>query len=92
MDLYNARHFKSASVSIKYTNRTTNIMLNGHQNELPPLPRVPGMAGDPLVFRISHTGATLLKAGSVKKRFTGGEAVVDINGKLYISKKDLIGI
>lgn len=65
-------------------------MLNGHPNELPPLPRVPGMSGDPLIFRISHTGATLLKEGSFKKRFTGGEAVVDINGKLYTSKKDYL--
>lgn len=54
----------------------------------PILPRVPGIAGDPLVIRVSHTGATLLKDGAYRTRFTGGDAVVDINGKLHLSKKD----
>lgn len=55
---------------------------------LPALPKVPGMSGDPLIIRLSHTGATLLKEGSFKKRFTGGESVVDINGNLYLTRKD----
>lgn len=54
---------------------------------MPALLRVPSIHQDALVLRISHTGATLLKGGSFKKRFTGGEAVVDINGKIHLSRK-----
>jgi hypothetical protein len=54
---------------------------------LPALSRVPSIHEHPLVLRISHTGATLLKGGSFKKRFTGGEAVVDINGGLHLSRR-----
>lgn len=63
-------------------------MLNRQPNQLPALPRVPSIHEDPLILRISHTGATLLKGGSFKKRFTGGEAVVDINGKIHLSRRE----
>lgn len=55
--------------------------------ELPPLPKVPGMSGDQLNLRISHTGITMLKEnGAYRNRFTGGESVVDINGKLHLTR------
>lgn len=57
-------------------------------NQQPPvLMRVPSMTQE-LTLRLSLTGVTQLKEGSYRKRYTGGECVVDINGKLHLSKKD----
>jgi len=61
------------------------------KNQHPPtLLRVPSTMTHELTLRLSLTGVTQLKDGSYKKRYTGGECIVDINGKLHLSKKDYI--
>lgn len=57
------------------------------KNQLPVLCRVPSM-GEDLTLRISANGITQITAGSYRKRYLGGESVVDINGKLHLTKKD----
>jgi len=58
-------------------------------NQRPPaLLRVPSSMTHELSLRLSLTGVTQLKEGTYRKRYTGGECIVDINGKLHLSKKD----
>lgn len=54
--------------------------------QLPALPRVPHSQADPLTIKITQTGVTLIKEGAYRTRLTGGECVVDINGKLHLSR------
>lgn len=63
-------------------------MANSQKITAPPLMRVPGATGDPLTLRLSHTGVTMLREGSYRKRYAGGESVVDINGKLHLSRQE----
>jgi len=61
----------------------------GGKYPLPILPRVPAMSSANLELKISSTGVTLLKDnGSYRNRLTGGECVVDINGKIHYSRKE----
>lgn len=54
--------------------------------QLPILPTVPYNHQQPLTIKLSPTGVTLIKEGSYRSRLTGGECVVDINGKLHLSR------
>lgn len=60
-------------------------------NNLPALMRVPGIGQQSLDFIAKANGVTFLKNSSLKMRYLGSPAhAVDINGRAYHDKKDLI--
>jgi len=63
------------------------VMTQNSKNQLPVLCRVPSLGAE-LTLRISHNGVTQIKTGSYRKRYVGGESVVDINGRLHLTKKE----